>query len=348
MVTTNLSSSVWLLLIGLCLYGQIINAKRYCGGPGHSAMTRPCSNNDTDCGTWGFADLGHGVNYSRWWTPHECHYREVTPENARKCLGNRTIACIGDSQIRDICQAVVSLLLGKNYSGETKFDYNDMDVDGTIIPDFPFWSKNVPPHNHNGYIFPKPFNNSYASHKWQVQMWSLFRREFMQGGQARDVISHRMVNEKLDIRKIDFLLWNHGLHDWGWFDKPPRGAKFYENIFRNDYLRHLSLAKMPTLWVSMNKNCLKKLRVDDSKRDQHGMVDDANLFMNAKLLEEKIPYWDANAVLRTNPESVCEHSGDGVHVKMYVDEMRAKMLFNHLCDHHWVWNKHPLKHFVNS
>ncbi len=33
----------------------------------------------------------------------------------------------------------------------------------------------------------------------------------------------------------------------------------------------------------------------------------------------------------------CDHMADGVHVKMYVDIMRAKMLFNHLCDENMNW-----------
>lgn len=74
------------------------------------------------------------------------------------------------------------------------------------------------------------------------------------------------------------------------------------------------------------------------------MVDDANSAADAYFLKHKLPYWDTNAVLRS--QNMCEHSADGVHVKMYVDTMRAKMLFNHLCDHQWNWKEHPLKHFV--
>jgi hypothetical protein len=327
-------------------------------------MTRPCANNDTDCGTWSYeipetSTLHPSARKPLWWfTPYPCYYRDVSPENARKCLGNRTIACIGDSMIRDICQAVVHLLLGLNHSDDVKFDYNEMDLHGMVIPDFPFWSKNVPLHNHNGYIFPKPFDEKYVTpihHKWQVQMWSLFRREFMAGGQSKDVIAQRMVNESLGIRPIDFLLWNHGFHDYGWFNTLPYGPKYFETIILRDYLRVIpDHAKMPTLWVSMNSNCPSKLRPEDRSRDQDGMVVEANKYANQILLDRKIPYWDADAVLRTPADpnatdpGVCKHSSDGVHVKMYVDTMRAKMLFNHLCDHHWVWNRHPHKHFVNS
>jgi hypothetical protein len=311
--------------------------RSHCGGADHAALTRPCRNNDTDCGVWN----------DRWWNPHNCHYREVTPEHARQCIGNRTIACIGDSMIRDTCQAVVFLLLGKYSTKETlqtgKFPYEDMDIDGTIIQDFSFWKDNVPPHNHNGYIFPKPFNDTYKEHKWQLQMWSLFRREFLYKQQHVQIMENYMADKMPGLRPIDFLLMNYGLHDYGWFDKPPRGEK-YVNLVKEDFIRNIPKAKMPMVWMAMNKNCETKLRKEDRDRDQHGMVNDANRAADAHFLENKLPYWDTNAVLRT--PDMCEHSADGVHVNQYVDMMRAKMLFNHICDHEWNWKEHPLKHFV--
>jgi hypothetical protein len=315
-----------------------LRTRNHCGGVDHTELTRPCKNNDTDCGSWN----------GRWWNPHNCHYRDVSSQNAQKCLGNRTIACIGDSMIRDICQGIVHLLLGKYDTLETlrsgKFDYDDMNEDGTIIKDFPFWKHNVPPHNFNGYIYPKLFNESYASHKWQLQMWSLYRREFLYDGQHVQIMQNKMVGKMEGLRPIDFLLMNYGLHDYGWFDSPPRGQKYVEALVSQDFVKHIPEAKMPMVWVTMNKNCESKLRKEDRDRDQHGMVDDANKYANEYFLRHKLPYWDANAVLRT--EKMCEHSDDGVHVNQYVDIMRAKMLFNHLCDHHWTWKEHPLKHFV--
>ena len=74
------------------------------------------------------------------------------------------------------------------------------------------------------------------------------------------------------------------------------------------------------------------------------MVEEANKYVNKRLLDEKIPYWDAGEVLRTS--SRCNYSSDGLHVKMFVDVMRAKMLFNHLCDANMNWRLDPLQHFV--
>ena len=56
---------------------------------------QPCANNDTYCGDW-------KVN-KRVYVPNNCHYRKISNIDARKCVANRTIACIGDSIIRDMC-----------------------------------------------------------------------------------------------------------------------------------------------------------------------------------------------------------------------------------------------------
>jgi hypothetical protein len=82
----------------------------------------------------------------------------------------------------------------------------------------------------------------------------------------------------------------------------------------------------------MNPNCRKKIKFSLGDMDKQAvMVEEGNRVINQRLLQERLPYWDAAAALRT--PSRCDQSADGVHVKMYVDLMRAKMLFNHLCDH---------------
>ena len=62
---------------------------------------------------------------------------------------------------------------------------------------------------------------------------------------------------------------------------------------------------------------------------------DANRFVHNKLRELKLPYFDAAAVLRS-PQR-CELSYNGLHVKMWVNIERVKMLFNHLCDEELNW-----------
>lgn len=69
---------------------------------------------------------------------------------------------------------------------------------------------------------------------------------------------------------------------------------------------------------------------------QVNMVEDANLYVREELSKRKLPYFDAASVLRTPLR--CNVSADGVHVQMWVDIVRANILFNHLCDanNNWV------------
>ncbi len=62
---------------------------------------------------------------------------------------------------------------------------------------------------------------------------------------------------------------------------------------------------------------------------------DANYFIHKRLHEEKLPYWDAANMLRT--PDICDVSSDGLHVKLWVDIMRARQLLNFLCDDDWNW-----------
>ena len=173
-----------------------------------------------------------------------------------------------------------------------KYDYARMDDYGTIIDDVPWWKMNVPPHNHNGYIFPKPFNKSYSHHHWQLQMWSLFRREFMHDNQLDDVLRNKMVNKTQDLRSIDILFFEYGLHDYGWFQDGDRGLKFYNALVKTDFVEKRKHSPMPTIWLPMNTNCKEKIDNVFNDRDQAGMVADGNKYVNKQLLADKIPYFD--------------------------------------------------------
>lgn len=290
-------------------------------------MSRICPQGDTVCGHW----------KNDYWHPLGCHYQDITGEDARKCLGNRTLAFIGDSQIRDISIGVAFLLMGETIasSPRIKFDhYSNLSANSTLIPHFDIWKNNVPPHNGNGYIFPKPDDAAKHGWQWQVQTWSLFRNEFI-SHQVNDVLNNRMSSQFSQLRNIDLAFWNHGLHDYGWFDKEPYGKKYYDTMV-HQWIRIREASKVPSVWVSMNSECREKLKFKLSNMDtQFEMVEECNFYANNRLYLEKLPYWDAAAPLRS-PQR-CEVSNDGVHVNMYVDIMRAKMLFNHLCDENMNW-----------
>jgi len=370
-----------------------------CGAPMMGLHSRPCRNNDTDCGVWS----------NHFWHPHGCYFRNVTSADARKCLGDRTLAFVGDSMIRDIGFAVYALLAGNDSIQNApthKYDKGDRHplipslagglalLHGSRIPDFPHWKANVPGPNYNGFVFPKQPN----SEQWQVQIWNLFRNEFQHGGQVEDVIANRLAgkydkpppdtlpvhndvggtrsspdpmsvgNTASEIRPIDFAFLQHALHDAGWWWDRPFGEKLYQTILRKWRLELYPMGTTPggytedvgevtpagkqggagtrkatpSTWVSMNPNVAEKVSAfltKDGGQYQADMVEEASAYLNKRLLHESLPYWDAGAVLRSHVRA--HLSADGVHVKMFVDVMRAKMLFNHLCDDDMNWRGAP-------
>ena len=53
--------------------------------------------------------------------------------------------------------------------GNEKLDkHYDLLSNGTLIEDFPFWKKNVPGHNFNGYTFPQAKVAIKEGWNWQV------------------------------------------------------------------------------------------------------------------------------------------------------------------------------------
>lgn len=383
-----------------------------CGAPLMGYRTRPCHNNDTDCGTW--AD--------HFWHPHHCNFRDISSEDARKCLGSRTLAFIGDSMIRDIGFGVYSLLSGNDSIKDApthKYDKGDRHPaipalaggialkHGSRIPNFPQWKSNVPGPNYNGFVYPKQPNDS----PWQIQIWNLFRNEFQHHGQIEDVVGNRLVREKgqryvvLDangkrmevneaqiqeserhksglhpmeygniadeIRPIDFAFLQHALHDAGYWWDQPFGERLYNTVIRKWRMELYPMGNTPggyettpiieedasssksanerhhysaaqSTWVSMNPNVgewVSAFLTRDSGLYQERMVEEASAYLNRRFLHEQLPYWDAGAPLRSHQRKSL--SADGVHVKMLVDIMRAKMLFNHLCDDDMNWRGSP-------
>ena len=115
-----------------------------CGDKALIHDTRPCSHNDTYCGRW----------RGRYWHPIGCEYELMSPHKASICLANRTIAFVGDSQIRDLCIGLVHYLLG-NFDVESAPDHklgrhHNMLAIGDRIANFEFWKRNVPPPRYNG------------------------------------------------------------------------------------------------------------------------------------------------------------------------------------------------------
>lgn len=292
-----------------------------------SSGQRPCKRNDTYCGNW----------KSRKWIPNGLLYRDISSAEARECLGNRTLAFIGDSMIRDIGIGVGLFLQGENVwtVKNSKLDkVKDINSLGTIIDSFPHWKSNAPGMHKNGRVMPTPDLKRRTKFEWQIQIWTLYRNWFHNFGQSNDILSNRMPTYDPQLRKIDFAFWNHGLHDYGWWSSPPYYNMFYQKVLSPFWLRLRQSVSVPVVWVSMNSQCKIKLPKDLIWNQYEG-VEEVNWYLNRELKERQLPYWDAAEVLRTPTR--CSISADGVHVKMWVDIVRAKILFNKLCDDSNKW-----------
>lgn len=327
-------------LLLLIQFTEIYSNKPRCGAP---YSLRTCANNDTDCGVW----------ENRWWEPHNCTFHNITAESARKCLGNRTLAFVGDSQIRDLGMGVALFLMGEelDQAPDHKVDkrMEMLMTNASIVGQYQHWEVNAA---WNALVYPKQNSTTRkpieAQHEWQIQVWMLYSNTHIDR-QVDDVITNNLKNKTsgLDnplLHDVDLLFWSYGLHDWGWWDTPPFGQKYYDCFVRRwKEIRQLPDAA-PSVLVSLNPECVEKfpwaehsngILNSDRFHTQAAMAEDANYFVNARMKLENLPYWDAGAPLRSPYR--CNVSDDGLHVKMFVDIMRAKMLFHHLCTKDMTW-----------
>lgn len=300
-----------------------------------------CQYNDTYCGNW----------QGKEWSPLGCTYRNISSEDARTCMANRTLACIGDSQIRDLCFAVGRFLSGITVeeSPEVKFDKKDREHIpplAEIIPQQKMWDPTNVKHDYNGMLFPSKKMRNEKGWDWQVQIWELYGNHQIQakanGSRAshvEDVLNNKMATNVSNsgIRNIDLAFWSHGLHDWGWWNQEPYYLKYFDQMV-GQWLRLKDNVAVPSVWVSMNNNCKNKLSatlMGGQGNKQVDMVEVANAHTHSLSKVKKFPYFDAASVLRTPTR--CDISDDGLHVKMWVDIVRAKILLNHLCDENNNW-----------
>jgi hypothetical protein len=303
------------------------DSTRRCGETREAAYARPCANGDKMCGHW----------ENRYFKPTACHYDDISPEQARQCLGSRSLAFIGDNHMRDIAYAVAAFLQGETLDtalGEKLEHTHKIENNGTVIPDFSTWPFDSTPNN--GYIFPQEKIGKRLGYKWQIQYWAVYRKKTFQE-QGLDILRNEMPRAWASLKPIAMAFWSHGIHDYGWYNSLPYGEHYYDRIF-GPWLNLMPNFTVPCVWTSLNNMCQVKAKQNPGKGVRPELVeiiDEVNRFMNKKLLERKVPYWDASSVLRC-PER-CDVSDDGMHVKMYVDIMRAKMLFNHLCDSNMRW-----------
>lgn len=192
-------------------------------------------------------------------------------------------------------------------------------------------------------FFPSKSARDKEGWDWQVQVWELYSRSHLHAkgvdnklNHAADILHNNMVNDSLGLRTIDLAFWSHGIHDFGWWNKPPYYLMYWEQMV-GEWLRLYNTAPVPSVWVSMNNNCehLISFSLMQNAGTQALMMEEVNKYVHKTMKHQNLPYFDAASVLRT--PKICEVSGDGIHLKMFVDIVRSKILMNHLCDEDFNW-----------
>ena len=169
-------------------------------------------------------------------------------------------------------------------SPDIKFDKraNSIWDNCTMIPYFHSWGKKNRRgvNDYNGYLFPKhELVKQHPDWNWQVQVWEIYCNEMIHAGGLEDVLHNRMMSENngsIQFRPIDLGFWNHGLHDWGWWDRPPFGVNYFNTMVRQ-WLEMKDTVPTPTVWVSMNNNCralINEVIVGTQKADNQALMID--------------------------------------------------------------------------
>jgi hypothetical protein len=161
---------------------------------------------------------------------------------------------------------------------------------------------------------------------------------FLRDHHLDDVLSGRLLAEDPQLRNISIAFWSYGLHEkWKW-ENPPYGVNYY-NSFVQPYLRIRQTKDVPLIWTSINEHCAAhdpfKEKAPGYFQRQTEMVREANNHTRHMLRNINAPYYDLAAPLRT--PQICDVSADGLHVKMWVDVVRAQILLNYLCDENNQW-----------
>ena len=297
--------------------------------------------NKVNCGHW---DLDH-----RNWIPKGCVYQNITVDNAHSCLKGRTLVFVGDSNLRDLVIGLVYFLEGKSVTdaSNSKFDKHLLDTENDNafkallynnwirpLPPLKMWNKTVNTNlgGSNGYVY-------NSKNGIQIQLWSMFNKNLFISN-IEDILNNKVQEELTWLNRADVAFLHRGLHNLDQFKEKPYGKNYFSNVI-TPWLDIREKVSTPSVWVSFNNNCLENLLAKwnwqkfidfDLQRD---IIEDANAFINDIHSEKKFPYWDASSVLRS-PQR-CNVSDDGVHVKMWVDMVRANMMLNHLCDQAFNW-----------
>ena len=313
---------------------------RYCDLHSSPPLMPKCYLNNSYCGDWNVTNRTFipAVNpNTHLYDKDQCQLRLFTPAEARQCIGNRTLAFMGDSMIRDLTTGIGLFLQGMTVeeSLDIKFDHQDkFALDGWIdmIPYLEMWGVD----QGAGWVFPSSNRSHFTAvtnrtpdadhYNFQIQFWALYNNDYLYSrvgtskkNHLTDVLNGTVLDDpmmmKVGGRKMDYLFWSYGLHDWGWWmvENQDIVKNFYNNI-HGHFRANQANFPCPAAWVSLNSNCDFSMGNGvvggHSANYQVVSIDRLNRELGGILRAEHLPYYDADLVLRS-PE-LCNVTGDGM------------------------------------
>jgi hypothetical protein len=277
----------------------------------------------------------------RSYTPQNCRLRHITPKRARQCMGNKTLAFIGDSNMRDFGMAVLRFLAGEvpSDASDQKFDkLADAEAVGArnrhrTFPDGRYKVRSVKKRLGRAY---EALESTWS---WKIEILNVnYPKDWPQ---IREVILRNATRRRSRRgrgrrrRPVDMGFIGLGVHSiWEKWRLDPMKYWVHGHTMQPFFdlwctmLNRDTTPVCPLVWMSMNQQCCPKKEL----RWQHQCryVDAGNNGSRRALNDAGLPY--LNWADTVSGRSKCDTSDDGVHVKAWVDNVRAQILFGYLCD----------------
>lgn len=304
-----------------------------------------------DTGAWDFEQ--------RTFTPSNCEERLITPAAGRQCLRNRTLTFAGDSIVRDFAVALASYLRGVSNASAVEDGIlgNGQTLKAQVMWEgrFPerrgLWAALRPrlkdversgaPGLHPGGPRDPSIPYSYTD---RASNYTIRLADGLQAAKSWPSL------QKLVMRGegTDLVVMSLGLHDSAlardnssrWVDTPPcwtHGQPFQRYLDLWCELRDLASAdadggthRPPVVWMTINEQCAR-LKANPSYHYQVPLVHAANRHSRAATAELGLPLLDWSRMAPTDTTAACATTGDGVHVKQWVDLIRVRLFLSYLC-----------------
>lgn len=129
------------------------------------------------------------------------------------------------------------------------------------------------------------------------------------------------------FRNHDLVIISYGVHEARVLSGRPEHYKdFLAPLL--EYWNTQQENTPPVVWLPQNPECAEILNPTYS--DQVEIMEKANEV--ARDLFSHMPFLDMDQLLKFQ---LCSLSGDGLHIKAWVEIIRAKILLNEICDENW-------------